>query len=74
MLGPRGGPHGAAETGWHLPRSGQVRRDAVYQLSKIGNNLNQLARGANTTGQVRLAERVEALLEEVRAKVAELTD
>lgn len=55
-------------------RSGHVRRDAVYQLSKIGNNLNQLARAANTAGQVRAAERLEAVLEELREALEELVE
>lgn len=55
-------------------RSGQVRRDAVYQLSKIGNNLNQLARAANTAGQVRAMERLEAVLEELREALEELVE
>lgn len=54
-------------------RSGQVRRDTVYQLSKVGNNLNQLARVANTARQVRSEERLEEVLEELRAVLDELT-
>jgi hypothetical protein len=54
-------------------RPGQVRRDAVYQLSKVGNNLNQLARAANTAGQVRAEELLEEALGELRAVLAELT-
>ncbi len=54
-------------------RPGQVRRDAVYQLSKIGNNLNQLAHVANAAGQVRAEERLEAALEELRSVLTELS-
>jgi len=54
-------------------RRGQVERDAIYQLSKIGNNLNQLARAANTARQVVALELLEEALQELRAALAELT-
>lgn len=47
-------------------RPGQVRRDAVYQLIKVGTNINQLARAANTAGQVVALELLEAALQELR--------
>jgi hypothetical protein len=50
-------------------RRGQLNRDAVYQLSKIGNNLNQLARAANTAGQVVALERLEPAIEELREAI-----
>jgi hypothetical protein len=47
-------------------RRGQVRRDTVYQLIKVGTNINQLARAANTAGQVVALELLEAALQELR--------
>lgn len=55
-------------------RPGQVRRDAVYHLSKIGTNLNQLAHAANVARQVRAEELLEETLAELRATLAELTE
>ena len=46
------------------PREKQ-RDDILKQLSAIGNNLNQLARVANTTGEVRKAEQLEARIAEL---------
>lgn len=53
-------------------RRGQAGRDAIYQLSKIGNNLNQLARAANTAGQVVALELLEPVLEQLREVLEEL--
>jgi hypothetical protein len=53
-------------------RRGQAERDAIYQLSKIGNNLNQLARAANTAGQVVALEMLEAAIERLRDVLDEL--
>lgn len=53
-------------------RRGQVERDAIYQLSKIGNNLNQLARAANTAGQVVAFDLLEAALAELREAIEDL--
>ena len=53
-------------------RPGQLERDAIYQLSKIGTNLNQLARVANTTGQLVALALIEPVVETVQAKIAEL--
>lgn len=53
-------------------RRGQVDRDAIYHLSKIGNNLNQLARAANTAGQVVAVELLEEALGELREVLDEL--
>ena len=48
-------------------RRGQARRDAIYHLSKIGTNLNQIARVVNTTGQLVALELLEPAIEELRA-------
>jgi len=62
----------------HLPPSTYVRRTALgYRLSsrinsaavaalgRIGNNLNQLTRIANTTGRLDHSQRLEAVLNEL---------
>jgi hypothetical protein len=46
-------------------RPRRIEQEAVYQLSKIGNNLNQLARLANASGEIRQAQRLEQVLEEL---------
>lgn len=53
-------------------RRGQIRRDAIYQLIRIGTNINQLARAANTAGQVVEMELLEEALEELRAALDRL--
>lgn len=53
-------------------RRGQAERDTIYQLSKLGNNLNQLARAANTAGQVVGLEILEPVIEELRGVLGEL--
>lgn len=53
-------------------RPGVVSREAVYQLSRIGNNLNQLTRTANALQRVELSRRLEQVLAELRAALKEL--
>lgn len=48
-------------------RRGQTRRDAIYHLSKVGTNLNQIARVVNTTGQLVALELLEPVIEDLRA-------
>jgi len=55
-------------------RPGHLRRDAIYQLSKIGNNVNQLAHAANMAGQVTAEELLAETLEELRAALARLME
>jgi len=55
-------------------RRGHLRRDAIYHLSKIGNNINQLARVANTVGEVRAIELLEEAVVDLRHALAELTE
>lgn len=51
-------------------RPRRIEQEAVYQLGKIGNNLNQLTRVANSTGRLgeshRLQEILDKLLDAVR--------
>jgi len=46
-------------------RPRRIEQEAVYQLGKIGNNLNQLARLANASREIRQAQRLEQVLEEL---------
>jgi hypothetical protein len=39
------------------------------ELGRVGNNVNQLARHANTSGEMPTAERLEVALEEARAAI-----
>lgn len=44
-------------------RPRRIEEKAVYQLGKIGNNLNQLAKVANSTGRVSDARHLEEVLD-----------
>ncbi len=46
-------------------RPRRIEEKAVYQLGKIGNNLNQLAKVANATGQIRQVQSLEQALKEL---------
>ena len=46
-------------------RPRRIEQEAVYQLGKIGNNLNQLTRVANATGQIRQVQSLEQALDEL---------
>ncbi len=46
-------------------RPRRIEQEAVYQLGKIGNNLNQLAKVANATGQIRRVKALERALGEL---------
>jgi hypothetical protein len=46
---------------------GRVDSEAVRQLARVGNNLNQIARTANATGRVELSRRVAEVLDQVAA-------
>ncbi|MGB5162943.1 MAG: plasmid mobilization relaxosome protein MobC [Thermoanaerobaculia bacterium] len=45
--------------------SGRINARAIYELGRIGNNLNQLARLANTTGRLEHSQQLEAVLDEL---------
>ncbi len=46
-------------------RPHRIEKAAVYELGRIGNNLNQLAHIANTTGRLDDARRLEVVTQEV---------
>jgi len=45
--------------------SGRINSAAVAALGRIGNNLNQLTRIANTTGRLDYSQRLESVLNEL---------
>ena len=49
-----------------------VQRDAIYQLARVGSNLNQLARHANATHRVELSRRLAEVLAEVKQAIERL--
>lgn len=46
-------------------RPRRIEQEAVYQLGKIGNNLNQLTRVANSTGRLGESHRIQEILDEL---------
>ena len=50
-----------------------VTREAIHQLARVGNNLNQLTHWANTHKHFRSLRELENLLERVREKIEELS-
>lgn len=53
------------ETALGYRLSGRIDSAAVAALGRIGNNLNQLARLANTTGRLDHSQHLEAVLNEL---------
>ena len=53
-------------------RRSHLQRDARYQLSRIGNNLNQLLRVARDAGQGELARLLDSVLQILRAALDRL--
>jgi Mobilization protein NikA len=51
---------------------GRADAEAVRQLARVGNNLNQIARTGNAIGRVELTRRVAEVLAEVEAAVGRL--
>src|SRR5689334_18101488 len=49
-----------------IKRYRRVEPMLLHELSQIGNNLNQIARICNTTGNDRRAEYIEAFIDELR--------
>lgn len=56
------------------PVTSRVDADAERQLRRIGVNLNQLARVANTAGQVERGADLDALVAEIRRAIGVLQD
>ena len=53
-------------------RPRRIEQEAVYQLGRIGNNLNQLTRVANAAGQIRHADYLQEVLEKLLDAVRKL--
>ena len=53
-------------------RPRQIEQQAIYQLARIGNNLNQLARAANASRRVELSRRLESVLAQLVAALEKL--
>jgi len=53
-------------------RPRRIEQKTVYQLGRIGNNLNQLTRVANRTGQLDTAYRLRQLLAEITEAIRKL--
>lgn len=52
--------------------SGRINARAIYELGRIGNNLNQLTRVANATGRFAQAKRLETVLNEITEAIRRL--
>ena len=50
-----------------------VTREAIHQLARVGNNLNQLTHWANTHKHLRSLRELEDVLELLREKIEELS-
>lgn len=53
-------------------RPQRLEQKAVYHLSRIGNNLNQLAHAANATGRLAESRRIMRALEELTEAIRRL--
>jgi hypothetical protein len=54
-------------------RPSRVTREAIHQLARVGNNLNQLTHWANTHKHLRSLRELDDILELVREKIEELS-
>ena len=52
--------------------SGRINSAAIVALGRIGNNLNQLTRIANTTGRMDYSQRLDTVLDELIAAMKRL--
>jgi Bacterial mobilisation protein (MobC) len=55
-----------------IKRSRNVSPTLLHELSRIGNNLNQIAKICNTTGESRRAQGIEIYLDELRPMLKRL--
>ena len=53
-------------------RPRRIEQKTVHQLSKIGNNLNQLTRVANSTGRLDHSQRLQKVLNELTKAIRRL--
>lgn len=49
-----------------------TEQELIRHLARIGNNLNQLAREANTAGRFAVEARIEVVLEEIHAVIGRI--
>ena len=54
------------------PKRRRLEKQAIYQLGRIGNNLNQLTRTANANRRVELSQRLQDVLQQVVAAIGRL--
>jgi hypothetical protein len=52
--------------------SGRINSRAIYELGRIGNNLNQLTRVANATGRIDQTKRLATVLNEITEAIRRL--
>lgn len=52
--------------------SGRINARAIYELGRIGNNLNQLTRVANATGRIDQTKRLKTVLYELTEAIRRL--
>ncbi len=52
--------------------SGRINARAIYELGRIGNNLNQLTRVANATGLIDQSKRLKTVLYELTEAIRRL--
>jgi hypothetical protein len=52
--------------------SGRINARAIYELGRIGNNLNQLTRVANATGRIDQSKRLKTVLYELTEAIRRL--
>ena len=53
-------------------RPRRVEQQAIHQLARLGNNLNQISRVANASGRIEEAVRLREVLAEIEAAVRRL--
>jgi hypothetical protein len=60
------------ETALGYRLSGRISSRAIYELGRIGNNLNQLTRVANATGRIDQTKRLTTVLNEITEAIRRL--
>lgn len=60
------------ETALGYRLSGRINSRAIYELGRIGNNLNQLTRVANATGRIDQTKRLQTALHKLTEAIRRL--